>query len=188
LVSVSYVLTLGSCHLTISSATYPDYVWLEPVLPYDPGCVRTQKQAAPVLLWFWDPVILVVSELLGVKLPLGPRDPGVTKVMGSRDHMILGVLEHLGVELPLGVVGLAVEFAPKSAQATGPDRPEGIQALFYSILFYSILFYSILFYSILFYSILFYSILFYSIQLSMDLAETVICRLAFSTTFQCGSL
>ena len=34
------------------------------------------------------------------------------------------MLEHLGVELPLGVVGLAVEFAPKVCSGHWP-RPEG---------------------------------------------------------------
>ena len=41
--------------------------------------------------------------------------------------MILGMLEHLGVELPLGVVGLAVEFAPKVCSGHWP-RPEGTGA------------------------------------------------------------
>ena len=43
---------------------------------------------------------------------------------GISDPMILGMLEHLGVNLPLGVVGLAAEFAHKSAQGTGPDWEE----------------------------------------------------------------
>ena len=60
-----------------------------------------------------------MSKLLGVKLPPGPRDPGVTKFLGSCDPVILGMLECLGAELPLGVVGLAVEFG------TGPDRRKG---------------------------------------------------------------
>ena len=57
-----------------------------------------------------------MSKLLRVKLLLGPRDPGVTKPLGSWGPLILwvlGMLEHLGVDLPLGVVGLAAEFAPK---------------------------------------------------------------------------
>ena len=37
----------------------------------------------------------------------------MTKLLGSWDPGIPGMLEYLGVELPLGVVGLAVEFAPK---------------------------------------------------------------------------
>ena len=40
--------------------------------------------------------------------------------------MILGTLELLGVELLLGVVGLAVEFKPKSAQGTGSDWKEPV--------------------------------------------------------------
>jgi hypothetical protein len=46
----------------------------------------------------------------------------VTNLLGSWDPLILGMLEHLGVELPLGVVGLAVEFRPRSAQGSSPDR------------------------------------------------------------------
>ena len=52
----------------------------------------------------------------------------MTKLLGFCDPMILGVLEHLGVELPLGVVGLAEELHPRSAQDAGPDRPEGMRA------------------------------------------------------------
>jgi hypothetical protein len=40
--------------------------------------------------------------------------------------MILRVLECLLVELPLGVLGLAVLFAPRSAQGTGPDQKEPV--------------------------------------------------------------
>ena len=47
-----------------------------------------------------------MSELLEVKLPLGPRDSAVTKPLGSLDLGTLGVLEHLGVEISLGVMGL----------------------------------------------------------------------------------
>jgi hypothetical protein len=51
-----------------------------------------------------------VSELLGVKLPLGPWDPGVTKLLGSCFLVVFGVLESLRVELFLGVVGLFFSF------------------------------------------------------------------------------
>ena len=72
----------------------PPAIWLSLVLlclsgacpSCDPGCVRTPpSQAVSVILWFWDPVILGVSKLLGVKLPLGSWDPGVTKLLGSWD-------------------------------------------------------------------------------------------------------
>ena len=52
----------------------------------------------------------------------------VTPVLGQilcPPHLLIsdpGVLEHLGVELPLGVVGLAVEFAPKVCSGPGPDQ------------------------------------------------------------------
>jgi hypothetical protein len=52
---VAYVLTLASCYLTLSSATCPHYIWLEPVLP----------------------VILVVSELLRDQLSLWSCDSGI---------------------------------------------------------------------------------------------------------------
>ena len=53
------------------------YLWCYLPLLYltscDPGYVRTpQSQAISVILGFCDPVILGVSEVLGVKLPLGP--------------------------------------------------------------------------------------------------------------------
>ena len=40
----------------------------------------------------WDPEILGVSELLGVNLPLGSQNPGVTKLLSSG---ILSVLDQL---------------------------------------------------------------------------------------------
>jgi hypothetical protein len=58
-----------------------------------------------------------VSELLGVKLPLGSCNSGVIKFLRSCDpghvraSMILGVLEHLGVKLLWGVVRLGAELA-----------------------------------------------------------------------------
>ena len=127
-VSVAYILMLASCHLIISSATYPCYIWLEPVLPVIlvvSELLRVQISlwsCDSVILWSCDPEILGVSELLGVKLPLRPWDPGVTKLLESCDPLILGVLEHLGVELPLGVVGLAIDFAPKVCSGRRP-RP-----------------------------------------------------------------
>jgi hypothetical protein len=66
-----------------------------------------------------------MSELLGVKLPLGPWNLGVNKLLESWDPVILGVLENLGVELPLGVEELAVELEPKVCSGPDPDRLEG---------------------------------------------------------------
>ena len=40
----------------------------------------------------------------------------MTKLLGFWDPVNLGMLELLGVELLLSVVGLAVKFAPRSAQ------------------------------------------------------------------------
>ena len=68
-----------------------------------------------------------MSELLGVRVSLGPWVPGVTKLLGSWDSVVLGVLEHLGVELLLSVVGLAVKFAPKVCSGHWPS-PEGTHA------------------------------------------------------------
>jgi hypothetical protein len=49
-----------------------------------------------------------VSELLGVKLPLGPRDSGVTKLQaGNMGSYHPGMLQCLEVELLLRFVGLA---------------------------------------------------------------------------------
>ena len=46
----------------------------------------------------------------------------MTKLLGSCQLLILGTLESLGVELPLGVVGLAVEFAPKACSSRQPRQ------------------------------------------------------------------
>jgi hypothetical protein len=88
LVSVAYVLMLASCHLIISSATCSCYIWLEPVLSVI--LVVSELLSVQLSLWSCDlgscgPEILGVSELLGVKLPLGPWDPGVTKLLWSCD-------------------------------------------------------------------------------------------------------
>jgi hypothetical protein len=82
----------------------------------------------PVMLEYCDPKFLHVSELLGVKLPLGPWDPGVTKLLESCDPVILGVLKHLGVDLPLGVVGLAAEYVPKVYSGHWPRREGGLRS------------------------------------------------------------
>ena len=47
----------------------------------------------------------------------------MSKLLGSWDPGILGVSEHLGVVLLLGIVGMAVEFAPKVCSGHQP-RPE----------------------------------------------------------------
>ena len=101
LISVASVFMLPSCHLVISIATCPCYIWLEFVLP----------------------VILVMSELLRVQLSLWSCDSGCFRASGSQvtsgtlrswcnqapeilwfcDPMILSMLESLRVGLPLGV-------------------------------------------------------------------------------------
>jgi hypothetical protein len=80
-----YVLKLASCHLVISSATCPPYMF-GACPSCDLGCVRA-PQSTPVfvILWFLDPDFLGVSEFLGIKLPLGPWDPGVAKFLGFCD-------------------------------------------------------------------------------------------------------
>jgi hypothetical protein len=55
LVSVAHVLMLDSCHLIISGATCPHYIWLETVLPV---ILVVSETAVSVILWFCDPVIL----------------------------------------------------------------------------------------------------------------------------------
>lgn len=83
---------LVSCHLIISSACCPQYIWLEPVLPIipgDSGLFRVQLSlwsCVSRLLWIWGSV---VSEFLAVKFPLRPWDPGVTKLLLSWDPGIL---------------------------------------------------------------------------------------------------
>jgi hypothetical protein len=65
-----------------------------------------------------------MSEFLGVKFPLKPLDPGVTKLLGSWDPMILGVLEYLEVVSPLGEVGPSIEITTNIGQCS----LEGTQA------------------------------------------------------------
>jgi hypothetical protein len=77
-------------------------------------------QCDPMILESCNPEILGVPDLLGVKLPWRPWDSDVTKLLGSWDPLILDMLERLGVELPLGVVGLAMEFAPKICSGHQP--------------------------------------------------------------------
>lgn len=64
------------------------------------------------------PVILGISEHLGVGLPLGvvgigaeSAPPGL--LLLQVQTVSLGISDHLGVEIPMGVVGLGMEPAPK---------------------------------------------------------------------------
>ena len=52
----------------------------------------------------------------------------MTKLLGSWDPVVLGMLVYLGVGLILGVVGVAVELAPKFCSGHGP-RLEGTLSL-----------------------------------------------------------
>ena len=67
-----------------------------------PVCLRT-PQSAPVsvILWFWDPVNLkswaCQGSWVGVKLPLEPWDPGVTKILTSCDPVDSGMPEYPGL-------------------------------------------------------------------------------------------
>ena len=85
LVYVAYVLMLASHHLIISSATCPCYIWLESVLPVILVVRTPQSSIVSVILWSYDPEILDLSELLGVKLHLGHWDHGMTKLLWSCD-------------------------------------------------------------------------------------------------------
>ena len=79
----SYACLLPSNYLKCS---LPSIYMIRPCPSCNPGCVRTpQSSAVSVILGSCDPEILGVSELLGVKLPLGPSDPSVTKFRGSWD-------------------------------------------------------------------------------------------------------
>jgi hypothetical protein len=58
-----------------------------------PSLLRAQQpvslQICLVILWFWDPEILDLSELQEVKLSLESWDPGVIKLLKSWDPVIL---------------------------------------------------------------------------------------------------
>jgi hypothetical protein len=88
LLSVASLLMLASCHLSISSTCYPQYIWLEPVLPIipvDSGLLKSSFLCDPLIVGSCEPEILGVSEFLAVKLPLRLWYPGVTKLLLSWD-------------------------------------------------------------------------------------------------------
>ena len=92
LVSVAYVLMLASCHLIISSACCPQYIWLEyvlPIIPVDSGLLRVQLSLwsfACGLLWTWDSGCV---RVLGSQVPLRPWNTGVTQLLLSWDSLVL---------------------------------------------------------------------------------------------------
>jgi hypothetical protein len=95
---------LPSFHLNISSATCPSYL-TEACPSYNPRCIRTpHSQALSVILWSWNLSHWLgrvpVSEFLGVNLPLGPWDSGVTKLLQSWDPEILGFCDPGCVRAP----------------------------------------------------------------------------------------
>jgi hypothetical protein len=129
LVSVVYALKLASHHLIIFSATCPCYIWLEPVLPCDPGCSRTPQSSAiscdPVILWSCDPKVLGCQSSWGSSCLWDPRSwrdqaPGILWSCGSRH------VRAPGVELLLHVLGLAKEFGPKVCSGHCSDRKEPV--------------------------------------------------------------
>jgi hypothetical protein len=76
-----------------------------------------------LILESYDPEILGVSQLLGVKLPLGPWDPGVSKLLGSWDP---GHVRGPGSGASSGCCwDWLWSLHSRSAQGTSPDRPEG---------------------------------------------------------------
>ena len=111
--SIASVLTLASCHLIISSASCPQYMCLEPVLPIipvDSGLLWVQLSLWSLdcgLLWTWDSGCL---RVLGSQATLRPRNTGVTQLLLSWCPVcpkILGVLEYLEVISPLSIIKLS---------------------------------------------------------------------------------
>ena len=75
MVSVAYVLMLASYHLIISSALFPSYILLVPLIPLmllSQNASESSCFCDPMILGSCDPEILGVSEFLGVKLPVRP--------------------------------------------------------------------------------------------------------------------
>jgi hypothetical protein len=109
---------LASCHLIISSAYSPQYIWLKPVLPIIPvdrGLLRVQLLC---VLGSCEPVILGVSEFLTIKLLLRLRSSydQVPGILVSFNTNILGVLQHLELVSPLRTVRLSGVFQTKVYQ------------------------------------------------------------------------
>jgi hypothetical protein len=110
----------------ISSATCPCYIWLDPVLPAIlvlSELLRVPLSLCPLIPGSCDPEILGVSEFLGVRLPLGSWEPGVTKLLWSCDY---GCVSVPGIWASSWCWGQAAEFVykvnwcgPEGTQATG---------------------------------------------------------------------
>jgi hypothetical protein len=118
----------------------PPTIWLPLVLPAldISACILS-------FLWSWlyhnsskfsclcDPEILGMSKLLGVKLPLGPWDPGVTKLLWSCDSIVMwscgpGHVRASGSRASSECyeTGCRVHTQPRSVQGTSPDQKEPV--------------------------------------------------------------
>jgi hypothetical protein len=113
---------LASCHLIISSACCPQYIWLEPVLPIipvDSGLLRFQLSLWSFdcsLLWTWDSAWI---RLFGSQAPSKTLKSWCNQVpvmLGSCYSKILGVLQCLEVVSPLKTMELSVLFKTKLYQ------------------------------------------------------------------------
>jgi hypothetical protein len=121
---------LAPCHLFISSACCPQYIWLEPVLPVipvDSRILRVQlslESCDSGIPWTWDSGCV---RILGSQASWRPWDPGVTKLLVSWNPLnpkVLGMLQHLEVVSPLETMGLSAVFKTKVFQ----HWPEGTRA------------------------------------------------------------
>ena len=129
LVSVASVLILASCHLIISSACCPQYIWLEPALPklpIDSGLLRVQLSLwsfACELLWTWDSgCVRVLGSQASFETLRSWCDQAV--ILGSWNPKVLGMLQYLKMVYLLRTGGLFGVFETKVYQ----HQSEGTQA------------------------------------------------------------
>ena len=116
LVSLAYVLMLASCHLIISCAPCPQYIWLEPSPSYNTSWVKSsQSPAFSVILWFKDPVMLRFWVWQSSWQSSFLWDPDILMwptpvILESCNPMILGLLQCLELVSPLRTMGLSGVF------------------------------------------------------------------------------
>jgi hypothetical protein len=135
LVSVAYVLMLASCHLVISTATCPQYIWLEPVLPVIlvmSELLRVQLflwscdswilwSCDSWILWFLDPVFVTAP---GSQAPFGSLRSLYDQAPGNLWSCDPGSVIVSESRVSSGCFGTGCISLPRSAQATDPDQKE----------------------------------------------------------------
>ena len=107
LVSVTSFLMLASCHLIISIACFPQYIWLHPVfliLPVDSGLLRVQLPLWSYdsrILWTWGSGCVRILGHPASSETLRSWCNQVPGILVSCNPKVLGILKLLDVISPL---------------------------------------------------------------------------------------